>query len=247
MNSIPVEIRNYLDALVDRVTTTIGPDLLGMWLVGGAAQDAYEHGVSDVDVIAVSGSRAEVSVRQALGEAVVHPALPCPAVGLEFVWYAAPDLVDLADPVRFQLNVNGGPQRAIDIQLRPDESPNWWSVLDLAAAREVGLPLVGTATAAAVIPPVPEDRLRRAVRESTQWHDDVDAGSPNRVLNLARLIVLLDEGRWLSKQGGGAALRLQQPGLTPAIDEALAARAEGRWMDPQLAAPLSDLLRDRLG
>ncbi|MCE1178964.1 MAG: DUF4111 domain-containing protein [Micrococcales bacterium] len=247
MNSIPAEIRDHLGAVVDHVTRVIGADLLGMWLIGSAAQDAYEHGVSDIDVIAVSRSRADVGVRQALGESVVHPALPCPAVGLELVWYAAPDLVHLADPLQFQLNVNGGPQRAIDIQLGPDESPNWWSVLDLAAARHVGLPLVGTRSPADVIPPVPEERLRQAVIESAHWHDGADAGSPNRVLNQARLLVLLEEGRWLSKQAGAEALRQQQPALTRAIDEAFAARAEGRWIDPQLAAPLSGLLRDRLG
>lgn len=112
---------------------------------------------------------------------------------MEFVWYAWPDLADLADPVQFQLNVNGGLDRARAVQLAPDESPNYWSVLDLAAARQVGVPLAGRASAADVLPEVPPGRVRRAIRESLAWHDGPDAGSPNR---------RLDKG----EQGGGPGL-----------------------------------------
>jgi len=52
-------------------------------------------------------------------------------VGLEFVVYARPDVVDLADPVRFALNVNGGRSRDDLLALGPDDGPGWWAVLDL--------------------------------------------------------------------------------------------------------------------
>ena len=85
----------------------------------------------------------------------MHPALPCPTVGLEFVWYARDDLVDLADPVAFQLNVNGGTQRPSSVQLAPDGFPNYWSVLDLAAARQVNLEPTGHASRGVSGPPSP--------------------------------------------------------------------------------------------
>lgn len=239
-NRVPEPIVDYLVELARRVRAALGDDLVGIWLIGSAAQGVYEHGTSDVDVMAISRSRHHEATRRSLGDAVVHPALPCPTAGLEFVWYALPDLIDPGDPVVFQLNVNGGLARGSVVQLEP-EGANYWSVLDLAAARQVGVPLDGSPTAD-VIPQVPSDRLRRAIRESIEWHNGPDAGSPNRVLNLARLLVLVEEGRWLSKPAGAEELRRNHPDLASVVDEALRARNEGRWMDPGLAAPLSSLL-----
>lgn len=243
---LPSELDAYLTRIASRTEEAIGDDLLGVWLIGSAAQGAYDHGVSDVDVLAISRSSWPESVRADLGARLSHPRLPCPAVGLEYVWYALPDLENLADPVQFQLNVNGGPERASARQLAPDGSANYWSVLDLAAARQVGVAILGATSAADVVPPIPDDRLRRAVRESVAWHDGPDAGAPNRVLNLARLLVLADDGGWVSKRAGAEIVRGRRPELAPAIDEAFRARAEKRGLDPALAAPLSDLLHERL-
>lgn len=138
---VPIEIAAYLADVEQLTRAAVGEDLVGIWLIGSAAQDAYDHGVSDVDVLAVTERRWGAARRQGLGERLVHPNLPSPTAGLEFVWYALPDLVDLAGPVQFQLNVNGGLDRASVIQLGPDDHPNYWSVLDLAAARCVGVPL----------------------------------------------------------------------------------------------------------
>ena len=243
---VPADIREYLSTIVERTRAVLGEDLLGAWLIGSAAQDAYQHGVSDVDVLVVSAHRWPPEQRHALGQALAHPALPCPTVGLEFVWYALPDLTEPADPVRFQLNVNGGLDRRSTIQLEPGDGPNYWSVLDLAAARQIGVPVAGSDTAAAVIPEVPTNRIHLAIRESLAWHDSTDAGSPNRVLNLARLLVLLDRGLWLSKLAGAEATKISHPELAECIDEALRARAEKRWMDASLAEPLSAELGLRL-
>ena len=148
------EVRAYLGALTAELRSAFGDDLLGVWLIGSAAQAAYEPGTSDIDVLAVTGTRHPEEARRAVGERVRHPALDCPAVGLEFVVYARPDLVDLADPVRFALNVNGGRGRDDLLALGPDDGPGWWSVLDLAEARVVGVPLHGPAPDV-VIPAVP--------------------------------------------------------------------------------------------
>jgi hypothetical protein len=241
---VPAELADYLARLETLVLRAVGDDLQGLWLIGSAAQGAYEHGVSDVDVLAVSGTRWPIEARRLLGAQLVHPALPCPAVGLEFVWYARPDLDQLSDPVAFQLNVNGGPKRNREVQLWP-AGPNYWSVLDLAAARQVGVPLTARSPITEAVPRVPRERLRQAIRESVEWHDGPDAASPNRALNLARLLVLLEEDRWLSKLEA-AALGHSRPALATVLDEALRARASGRRVDPALAEPLSELVRARL-
>jgi len=50
--SIPGELEGYLDELVRRLRAVA--ELDAVYLVGSAAQGAYEHGRSDVDVIAVT-------------------------------------------------------------------------------------------------------------------------------------------------------------------------------------------------
>ena len=243
---VPPELSGYLVQLAALVDQVLRSDLLGLWLIGSAAQGAYEHGISDVDVLAVSRSRWPLEVRRSLGRQLVHPTLPCPTAGLEFVWYARPDLHDPADPVTFQLNVNGGQTRASSVQLTPGIGPHYWSVLDLAAARHVGVPLAARLPVTEAVPPAPDRRLRQAVRESLAWHDESDAASPNRVLNLARLAILLDEGRWLSKPDAAAALARSHPSLHTVLEQALLARSQNLEMDPALAQPLSELVRDRL-
>lgn len=138
LTRVPAQFRDYLGRLGTIAVDHLGDDLLGIYLIGSAAQGVYEHELSDVDVMIVSASRHPEHARRALAEQIVYPTLPCPTVGLECVWYAAPDLDPLGDPVMFQLSVNGGPKRARTIELEPGDEPQWWAVLDLAAARAVG-------------------------------------------------------------------------------------------------------------
>lgn len=245
LTRVPAQLRDYLGRLGTIAVDHLGDDLLGIYLIGSAAQGVYEHELSDVDVMIVSASRHPEHARRALAEQIVYPTLPCPTVGLECVWYAAPDLDPLGDPVMFQLNVNGGPERARTIELEPGDEPQWWAVLDLAAARAVGVSLIGPSVDE-VVPPVPWPRLRQAIEESQAFHDGADAGSPNRVLNLARLVLLVEDGLWLSKPEGAARLRASAPEFAPALDEALRARAVKRWLDPAPAEPLSRRLRAAL-
>ena len=102
----------------------------------------------------------------------------------------------------------------------------------------VGVPLHGPAPDVVILP-VPAARLRAAVAESQAWHDRDDDISTNRALNIARLIVLLTDGRWLSKSAGATALADAAPDLAPTLNAARAARATGAPLDPNLAAPLS--------
>lgn len=53
----PVELAGYLTELLRWLKEAVGADILGAWLIGSAAQGVYEHGVSDVDVLAVTHRR----------------------------------------------------------------------------------------------------------------------------------------------------------------------------------------------
>jgi predicted nucleotidyltransferase len=53
---IPSELEPYLEQLVD--TLRRSAPIEAVYLLGSAAQAAYEHGRSDVDVVAVRSSRS---------------------------------------------------------------------------------------------------------------------------------------------------------------------------------------------
>lgn len=82
MADVPAELTDYLDELVQRLSEVV--ELDAVYLFGSAAQEAYEHGRSAVDVIAVT--RASQTEKEAI--AAVAEAVPCPARKLELVVYS---------------------------------------------------------------------------------------------------------------------------------------------------------------
>jgi aminoglycoside adenylyltransferase-like protein len=242
---VPPAEGRYLGELVARAREHLGDDLVGVWALGSAALGAYEPGRSDLDVQLVSAARAPVPRRLALAEALRHAALPCPAQGLEFVWYALEDVRPLAESPAFQLNLNTGAFREEKRQLGPGEEAPHWFVLDLAAGREIGVALVGPPLADVVWPIAPE-RVIDALAASLEWHDQFDAESPNRVLNAARSLCWLETGAWRDKTAGARWLRGAAPALAGALDAALAARREGRGLEPGEGAPVLARLREAL-
>ena len=116
---VPAELTEYLDALVRRLAAVT--NLHAVYLVGSAARGAYEHGRSDVDVIAVTARPSSQATKEALAAAA--ESLPCPARKLELVVYARG-----AD--RHELNVNTGEL----VHFSADDDPAFWFVLDRAIA-----------------------------------------------------------------------------------------------------------------
>ena len=64
---VPPELAPYLDELVARLSAAA--ELDAVYLFGSAAQGAYEHGKSDVDVIAVTARPLSQAEKEALAEA----------------------------------------------------------------------------------------------------------------------------------------------------------------------------------
>ncbi len=125
---IPSELERYLDRLVEVLEAHATID--AVYLVGSAALGAYEHGRSDVDVVAVTARSLSLDERLALAEAVEE--IPVPARKLELVVY--PHGSD-----RWELNLNPGDHVGVD----PDAEPSFWFVLDRAIAEQHATPLVG--------------------------------------------------------------------------------------------------------
>jgi predicted nucleotidyltransferase len=156
--AIPVELEGYLDELV-RLLRAVA-ELDAVYLVGSAAQCAYEHGRSDVDVIAVTARPPSQAEKEALASAA--ESLPCPARKLELVVYAR-------GAERHALNVNTGEL----VHFEPDEDPAFWFVLDRAIAEQHSIPLLGPAWEDS-FEPVPRDDVFKALDEAEAfqgWDD----------------------------------------------------------------------------
>ena len=132
---IPAELEPYLGRLVDVLSQTVPVD--AVYLLGSAALGAYEHGRSDVDVVAVTSRSLSMDERRALAAAAA--AIPVPARKLELVVYPR-------GSTRWELNLNTAEGDAAEhVGLDPDAEPSFWFVLDRAIAEQHALPLRGAA------------------------------------------------------------------------------------------------------
>jgi predicted nucleotidyltransferase len=183
---VPHELADYLDELVRRLAKVT--DLDAVYLFGSAAQGAYEHGRSDVDVIAVTARPSTQAEKEALAAAA--ESLPCPARKLELVVYARG-----AD--RHELNVNTGELVHFD----PDEDEDFWFVLDRAIAEQHAIPLQGPPWRE-IFAPVSREALLTALDEADAFDawDDPDGAR----LAAARRRIWRETGEWVSKREAGA-------------------------------------------
>lgn len=185
--AIPRELEGYLEELVRRLRAAA--ELQAVYLFGSAAQGAYEHGRSDVDVIAVTArppSRAEKEAFAAAAESV-----PCPARKLELVVYGR-------GSERHALNVNTGlkANTAELVHFDPEDDPGFWFVLDRSIAEQHSIPLLGPPWEE-VFEPVPRDVVFAALDEAETFDgwDDPQGGELARV----RADAWRETGEWLSK------------------------------------------------
>jgi predicted nucleotidyltransferase len=178
---VPVELAGYLDELVDRLTAVV--DLHAVYLFGSAAQGAYEHGRSDVDVIAVTARPSSQKEKEAIATAA--ESLPCPARKLELVVYTQG-----AD--RHELNVNTGELVHFD----PDDDPSCWFVLDRAIAEQHSIALLGPLWEE-VFATVSQEAVEEALRDAAAfdaWDDPRGAE-----VAAARARIWRETGEWVSK------------------------------------------------
>jgi predicted nucleotidyltransferase len=182
MGEIAPELVPYLGELVRRLSAVT--ELDAVYLFGSAAQGAYEHGRSDVDVIAVTARPSSREVKRALADAA--ESLPCPAHKLELVVYAR-------GAERHELNVNTGEL----VHFSPDDDPDFWFVIDRAIAEQYAIPLLGPPWGE-VFAPVPREAVLVALDGALAFDawDDPNAAT----LAAARARIWRETGEWVSKK-----------------------------------------------
>jgi predicted nucleotidyltransferase len=178
---VPTQLSGYLDELVRRLSDVVALD--AVYLFGSAAQGAYEHGRSDVDVVAVTSRPSSQAEKEAIAE--VAESLPCPARKLELVVYAR-------GAERHELNVNTGELVHFD----PDDDPSFWFVIDRAIAEQHSIALFGPPWEE-VFPPIAREAVIEALDEAARFQGWDDPRG--RALAAARARIWRETGEWVSK------------------------------------------------
>jgi predicted nucleotidyltransferase len=170
------------------------------FLIGSAAVGGFDATTSDLDVVVVVERPLDDRAALVRGLRALQP----PGRDLELVVYVAG-----SQPPEFELNFSGGDER-------PHE-PYFWFVLDAAIAEQRSLALRHARSWSEFFEPIPEERIRAALKDSIAWSERQPVGDEFARLNAIRSRHRLEHGEWIAKQ---AARELRQP-------SARAARGEG--------------------
>ncbi|MFF9219035.1 aminoglycoside adenylyltransferase domain-containing protein [Streptomyces viridosporus] len=217
----PRVVRPYLEELVRRTRAVCGPRLVGVLAVGSLALGDYRHGRSDVDVTVVVDRRLPGRTLYDLAGALAHPALPCPAAGLELVVYPADFTVRPSGEAGYLMDLNTGPSLPERVSYDPAESPAFWYVLDRSLAHQSGLVLFGGPVREVIAAPE-RPAVLAALRASVREHADGEGhAADNRVLNGCRSVVYCRTGRWRAKRGAAGEVAASEEAFRPLVEDAL--------------------------
>lgn len=218
---LPVELCPYLDALVRRARTVCGRHLVSVFAVGSVALADYRHGRSDVDVVIVVAPSLPAQALRDLAESLAHPALPCPAAGLELVVYGADFVAVPSDAAGYLMDLNTGPMLPNRVSFDPAESSAFWYVIDRSIAHQTGRLLYGTPVRQIMAAPSRRD-VHAALLASVREHAG-GAGhlGDNRVLNGCRAVAFCRTGRWSAKRKAAQTIAASEKDFAPLIETAL--------------------------
>ncbi|MGW7619217.1 aminoglycoside adenylyltransferase domain-containing protein [Streptomyces antimycoticus] len=219
--SLPTELRPYLEELVRRTRTVCGPHLVSVFAVGSLALRDYRHGRSDADVTVVVEPSLPGPALHDLAGALSHPHLPCPAAGLELVVYGTDFLSRPSAAAGYLLDLITGPLLPNRADFDAARSPAFWYAIDRSVAHQTGLSLFGR-PAREVIAAPERPHLLAAIRASVREHSDGEGHlADNRVLNGCRSVVFCRTGRWMAKRGAAREIALAEEDFRPLVEAAV--------------------------
>lgn len=219
--SLPTELRPYLEELVHRTYAVCGPHLVSVVAVGSLALGDYRHGRSDTDVTVVVDASLPRRALPDLAAALAHPALPCPAAGLELAVYDEDFAARPSGDAGYLLDLNTGPLLPNRVSFAPSESPAFWYVIDRCVAHRSGRLLYGTPPREAIAEPSRASVLT-ALRASVREHRDGEGHlADNRVLNGCRSAEFCRTGHWSAKRRAAAAVAASEERFRPLLEAAV--------------------------
>jgi predicted nucleotidyltransferase len=233
--------------LVNALTDALGDELVGLYTYGSVVSGGFDHGVSDVDLVAVTERDAADLDLDALDR--VHRAFvadhPDWDDRLEVIYLGADTLRDFRTSGADLAVISPGEPFHLSGPVR-DWFQNWYLV------RETGVTLVGR-PAIEVVPEIRREEFLSAVATYARWlaAQDLEALSPGAlayaVLSECRALRTVRTGLHCSKQEGAAWVATGEPRWAPIIETALACRlsrgATGCFVDPGERASAADFIR----
>ncbi|MFJ7022263.1 aminoglycoside adenylyltransferase domain-containing protein, partial [Streptomyces sp. NPDC101117] len=220
-HAVPAELRPYLGELVRRTHRLCGTRLVSVVAVGSVALGDYRHGRSDTDVTVVLDGTPPAPLLTDLAAALTHPALPCPAAGLELVVYDAGFAARPSGGAGYLLDLNTGPLLPARLSLDPAGSPGFWYVIDRSVAHQAGRTLYGAPAREAIAEPARADLLA-AIRASVREHSAGDGHlADNRVLNGCRSVRHCRTGHWQPKRRAAREVAAAEERFRPLVEAAL--------------------------
>ncbi|KAH7184494.1 hypothetical protein DER44DRAFT_816950 [Fusarium oxysporum] len=184
---MPKDVKVYLDEVVK----------IRVYLFGSASYNAYEPGLSDLNIQAVVKHLLKTTEKQQIIRHLNLHLLPCPATKIEFVVYAQNSVNPANRHPYFELNLNTGPHKSDHISLNPVNKSSHWFLFDIAMGRQLGCCL-----------------------------DVNKANSANSVLSACRSWQFIASGEFSSKLNG-ARWAMHQQSYPAVVEQAIAARKAG--------------------
>jgi hypothetical protein len=212
----------YLGAAVERLHGLLSHDLIGVYLIGSGSMGGFDPRTSDIDVAAVVTGPLTVNQKQRIVRGLAHPAFPCPVRKLELVVYDTEAVTGVSPSLRWELNLDTGPEIGVEASLDPSTEPGHWFVLDVAMARTHARRLLGPPPDV-VFGEIPRERVLRALLGSARWHRGNDPRGAQSVLNACRAWRWVEDATWSPKPEAArwARVRTDDPAI---IDAAVAVR-----------------------
>ena len=194
------KLSRLLDDLSCAMQEILRENLVGIYLHGSIAQNAFRWNVSDVDFLLVVQSEPSDDVKRQLLDATLRLSEIAPPKGLEWSVVTQSDCLHVSHPVPFCLHYsNAHTQRYLT---SPEEYIQHMKGHDgdlaayFAVVRHCGIVLYGKPIEE-VFGPVPQDFVMDSFRENI-----IDDDTPNGILNRCRYEAYRQDGVMLSKIDG---------------------------------------------
>ena len=193
---------DQLDAVVRLLRRVLGDAVVGAYLYGSAVTSGLRRD-SDLDILIVSSRRTTELERRA----IIDGLLPISRARndasdkrhLEVTIVAEPDVSPWHYPPPMELQYGDWWRNEFEARREPWSSPNPDLAVLLTAARAEGVSLFGRPLTD-LIEPVPQDDLRRAMRDVLpELMADLDGDVRNVLLTLARVWFTLETGTIAAK------------------------------------------------
>ncbi len=243
-------VQAYLQSVVRQCTDVLGEDLTSVWIVGSLVMRDFDARRSDIDLLVTCTKSLSSDAKEALGHRLAHNALPCPAHGVDLLIYVASELIELCRTPVYEFSISSGVDWKSEIDLG-GAYPG--GLIDLAAAREVGVSIFGRSPQD-VVGRCPEDWVLEELANGVRWHTKRihdpfhDPTGSNAVLNGCRALHFLSHRTFVSKSAGARWFLEEQ--AVAVVAEALAEREAGvgtRRLDKGSVLDFADAVLHELG